>query len=111
MIGKKNVCLLCLAEKNMVGPSDLFFDIFFILLFSEFGSRNFLYLMTVLNTLSTVIDDIIPFGSRGRQNFQEYTGIINFPIKSFRVGVKKQGRSWDSKHILGGGGGGRFIFF
>jgi hypothetical protein len=46
----------------------------------------FLYLSTVLNTLSTVIDDIIPFGSRGRQNFED---IINFPIKSYRVGVKK----------------------
>jgi hypothetical protein len=46
----------------------------------------FLYLLTVLNTLSTVIDDIIPFGSRKSQNFQN---IKNFPIKSFRVGVKK----------------------
>jgi hypothetical protein len=35
--------------------------------------------------LSTVIDDIIPFGSRGKQNFQD----LNFPIKSFRVAVKK----------------------
>jgi hypothetical protein len=46
----------------------------------------FLYLLTVLNTLSAVIDDIIPFGSRKRQNFKNFE---NFPIKSFRVGVKK----------------------
>jgi hypothetical protein len=49
----------------------------------------FLYLsclLTVLNTISSVIDDIIPFGSRGRQIFQD---IINFLIKIFRVGVKK----------------------
>jgi hypothetical protein len=55
----------------------------------------FLYLLTVLNTLSTIIDAIslvgglidkkVTFGSRGRQDFQD----INFPIKSFRVGVKK----------------------
>jgi hypothetical protein len=45
-----------------------------------------LYLLTVLNTLSTVIDDIIRFDSRGGQNFQD---IINFLLKSFRVGVKK----------------------
>jgi hypothetical protein len=56
--------------------------------FSEFGFQEllfviFLYLLTVLNTLSTVIDGIIPFGSIGRQNFQD---IINFPVKSFRVG-------------------------
>jgi hypothetical protein len=31
----------------------------------------FLYLLTILNTLSTVIDDIIPFGSRRRPNFQD----------------------------------------
>jgi hypothetical protein len=36
----------------------------------------FLYVLTV----STVMDDVKPFGSRGRQNFQD---IINFPIKSF----------------------------
>jgi hypothetical protein len=30
-------------------------------------------------TFSAVIDDLIPFGSRGRQNFQD---IINFPINS-----------------------------
>jgi hypothetical protein len=42
--------------------------------------------LTVLSTLSTVIDDIIPFGSRKRQNFQDFK---NFPIKSFRVRVKK----------------------
>jgi hypothetical protein len=59
--------------------------------FSEFGFLEllfvmFLYLLTVLNTLSTVNDDIIPFGSRKRQNFPD---IKNFPIKSFRVGVKK----------------------
>jgi hypothetical protein len=45
-----------------------------------------MYLLTVLNTLSMVIDDIIPFGSRGRQNFQD---IMNFPIKSFWIRVKK----------------------
>jgi hypothetical protein len=38
----------------------------------------FLYLLTVLNTLSTVIDDIIPFDSSGRQNFED----IDFPVKS-----------------------------
>ena len=38
----------------------------------------FLYLLTVLNTLSIVIDDIIPFGSRKRQNFQD----INFQTLS-----------------------------
>jgi hypothetical protein len=41
--------------------------------------------LTVLNTLSTVIDDI-PFDSRGTQNFQD---IINVPIKSFRIRMKK----------------------
>jgi hypothetical protein len=58
--------------------------------------------MTVLNTLSTGVNDIIPyislvgglndkkveFGSRGRQNFQD---TINFRVKSSRVGVKKTG--------------------
>jgi hypothetical protein len=54
--------------------------------------------LTVLNTLSPDIDDIIPctwvndkrveYGSRGRRNFQKIT---NFPIKSFRVVVKKIG--------------------
>jgi hypothetical protein len=44
----------------------------------------------VLNTLSTVIDDIIPFGSRKRQNFKDIKkNFKNFPMKSFRVGVKK----------------------
>jgi hypothetical protein len=60
---------------------------------------SFLYLLTVLNTLSTYIDDIIPytslvgglndkkveFGARGKRNFQN---VINFPVKTFRVGVK-----------------------
>jgi hypothetical protein len=46
----------------------------------------FLYSLTVLNTLSAVIDDIIPFGSRKRQNL---IILKNFPIKSFRVGMKK----------------------
>jgi hypothetical protein len=31
----------------------------------------FLYLLAVLNTLSTIFDDIIPFSFRGRQNFQK----------------------------------------
>jgi hypothetical protein len=74
--------------------------------FSEFGFYAslfviFLYLLTVLNTFSTAIDSIIPctslvgglndkkvmFGSRGRQDFQDIT---NFPMKSFRVWVKKK---------------------
>jgi hypothetical protein len=50
---------------------------FFILKFSEFGFLEslfvmFLYSLTVLNTLSTVIDDIIPFGSRKRQKFPRH---------------------------------------
>jgi hypothetical protein len=70
-----------------------FIYLFFILQFSEFGFYEllfviFLYLLTVLKTLSTVIDDIIPFGSRGRQNYKDTT-CINFLIKSFRVGLKK----------------------
>jgi hypothetical protein len=57
--------------------------VLFILQFSIF----FLYLLTVLNTLSTAIDDAlvgglndkkVEFGSRGKQHFQD---IINFPIK------------------------------
>jgi hypothetical protein len=73
--------------------------------FSEFGFYVFVYvliviffnLLTVLNTLSTAIDDIIPytslvgglndknfeFGSRGMENFQDD---IHFPRKSFWVG-------------------------
>jgi hypothetical protein len=79
--------LLSLAEKKNRGRSVGFF---FILQFSEFGFLEllfviFLYLLTVLNTISTVIDDIISFGSRGRKKFQD----INFPIKRFRVGGKK----------------------
>jgi hypothetical protein len=58
----------------------------------------FLYLLTVLNTLSTVIDDIIPFDSRGRQNFKDI--LKDFPIKSFKVGVKKYGRSGYSLHTF-----------
>jgi putative exporter of polyketide antibiotics len=59
--------------------------------YSEFGFVEllfvlFLYLLTVLNTLPTVIDNISPFGYRKRQNFQD---IKNFPIRSFRVGMKK----------------------
>jgi hypothetical protein len=51
-----------------------------ILQFSEFGFHELLfviclYLLTVLNTLSTFIDDIIPLGSIGRKKFQD---IINF---------------------------------
>jgi hypothetical protein len=66
------------------------FFVFLILQFSESGFYElllviFVHLLTVLNKLSTaIIDDIIPFGSRGRYNFKD----INFPIKSFRVGVK-----------------------
>jgi hypothetical protein len=81
-----------LFKKNGVGGWFFFFlNIFLIFKFSEFGFLEllfviFLYLLTVLNTLSTVIDDIIPFSSRKRQNFQD---IKKFPIKSFRVGVKK----------------------
>jgi hypothetical protein len=87
------VCLLSLAEKNRVSRSVgfiiIFFKYFFILQFSEFGFSElsfviFLYLLTVLNTLSTVINDIIPFGSRGRQNLKD---IKNFLIKSCMVGV------------------------
>ena len=67
------------------------FNIFFILKFSEFGFQEllfviFLCLLSILNTFTTVIDEIIPFGSRKRQNFQ-YSK--NFPIKSSRVGMKK----------------------
>jgi hypothetical protein len=44
----------------------------------------FLYLLTVLNTLSTVIEDSISFDSRKKkQNFED---IINFPTKRFRGG-------------------------
>jgi hypothetical protein len=69
---------------------------FFIEQFSDF-----VILLTVLNTLSTAIVDIIipctslvggfndekvEFGSRGRQNLQD---IIIFPIKRFKVDVQK----------------------
>jgi hypothetical protein len=65
--------------------------IYIILQFNEFRFEEllfvlFLYLLTVFITLSTVIDDIIPFGSRGRQHFQD---IMNFPIKRSKVRVKK----------------------
>jgi hypothetical protein len=74
MLRPKNVRLLSLA-----GRSDLWFflyEFFLILQFSEFGFQEllfviFLYLLTVLNTLSSVIDDIIPFGSIERQNVQD----------------------------------------
>jgi hypothetical protein len=56
--------------------------------------------LTILNTFSTVIGDIIRFGSRGRQNFEDIT---NFQIKSFRLGVKKWGWWGDSKHTFLGG--------
>jgi hypothetical protein len=62
----------------------------------------FLYLLTVLNTLSTDTDDTISytslvgglhvnnkkveFDSRGRRKVQN---IINLPIKSFRIWLKK----------------------
>jgi hypothetical protein len=39
--------------------------------------------MTVLSTLSTVIDDIIPFGFRKRQNFQDIKNFQKFPNKKF----------------------------
>jgi hypothetical protein len=35
----------------------------------------------VLNTLSTVIDGIIPFGSRKRQNFQDIKNFQKFSNK------------------------------
>jgi hypothetical protein len=39
--------------------------------------------MTVLNTLSTVIDDVIPFGSRKRQNFSDIKNFQTFSNKKF----------------------------
>jgi ACT domain-containing protein len=56
-------------KKIRVGRSDFFKYFFFILKYSEFGFLEllfviFLHLLTALNTLSTVIDDIIQFGSR-----------------------------------------------
>jgi hypothetical protein len=43
--------------------------------------------LTVLNILSTVIDDIIddiiPFGSRKRQNFQDIKNLKKISIKKF----------------------------
>jgi hypothetical protein len=88
---KKNMCVYChLLKKNRVGRSDLsfFFNIFFILKFSEFGILEllfvmFLYLLTVLNTLSTVIDDIIPFGSRKRKNLPDIKNFQKFSNKKF----------------------------
>ena len=65
-----------MLKKNRVGRSDLFFffNIFFILKFSEFGFQELLFviylcLLTILNTFATVIDEITPLGSRKRQNF------------------------------------------
>jgi hypothetical protein len=51
--------------------------------FSEFGFWEllfviFLNLLIVLNTLSTVIDDIIPFSTRKRQNFQDIKDFQKF---------------------------------
>jgi hypothetical protein len=43
----------------------------------------FLYLLTVLNTFSAVIDDIIPFGSRKRQNFPDIKNFQKFSNKKF----------------------------
>jgi hypothetical protein len=43
----------------------------------------FLYLLTVLNTLSTVIDDIVPFGSRKRQIFQDSINVQKFSNEKF----------------------------
>jgi hypothetical protein len=46
----------------------------------------FVPIFTVLNPLSIAIDDIIQFGSRKRQNFQDYQ---NFPRKKYQ--------GWDEK--------------
>jgi hypothetical protein len=53
----------------------------------------FLYLLTVLNTLSTVIDNMIPFGSRKRQNFQDFIHLQKFSNKKFQGRGEKYGRS------------------
>ena len=81
-----------MLKKNRVGGSDLFFlNLFFILQLRELGFWElsfviFLYLFSFKHTFNWY-DDIIPFGSRGRQNFY---GIINLPIKSFRVWAKNR---------------------
>jgi hypothetical protein len=51
----------------------------------------FLYLLTVLSTLSTVIDDITPLGSRKRQNFQDIKKIQKFSSKKFKGRDEKIG--------------------
>jgi hypothetical protein len=72
------MCVYChLLKKDRVDRSDLFiylFFLFFFLKFSEFGFLElsfviFLYLLTFVNTLSTVVDDITPFGSRKKTKF------------------------------------------
>jgi hypothetical protein len=69
--------LLSLAKKREVGRSEFCFNILFLNLhFREVLFVIFLYLLTVsnmLDTVSTVIDDIIKSGSRKRQNFQDIT--------------------------------------
>ena len=83
------MCVYChMLKKNRVGRSDLFFFFifFFILKFSEFGFQELLFvifscLLTILNTFATVIDEIIQFGSRKRQNFQDFINSQKFSNK------------------------------
>jgi hypothetical protein len=88
------VCLLSLAEKKSWSVG-FFWNIFFnfkiqwVYVIGVMICNIFIYVLTVWNTLSTVIDDIIPFGSRKRQVFQDF---MNFqkenPIKSLWWGEK-----------------------
>jgi hypothetical protein len=63
------MCVYCHLLEKKFGFLELLFVIF-------------LYLLTVLNTLSTVIDDI-PSGSRKRQNFQDIKIFQKLSTKKF----------------------------
>jgi hypothetical protein len=86
---KRYVCLLSLAEKiGSVGRiyffiSFLFWNLVSLVFFLELLIVIFLYLLTVLNTLSAVIDDIIPLGSRKRQSFPDIKNFQKFSNKTF----------------------------
>jgi hypothetical protein len=103
------VCLLSLAEKKG-GRSDGFIYLFFFNIFLFWNSVSlgytyyrsynlwYFYIYSVLNTLSTVIDNIIPFGFRKRQNFQDFINFEKFSNKKLQGRGEKIGSVGEIKH-------------
>jgi hypothetical protein len=93
IIRPKKICVFtvtCWKKIGSVGRIYYFFlNIFFYFEIQRvwvLGVKSFvifLYLLIVLNTLSTAIDDIIPFCSRKRQNFQDFINFQKFSNKKF----------------------------